>query len=302
MPEPISLQTVRLYVDGELAADDAARLERLLEADSLLRRQVAAEQRLRESIGRSLRASAPADLLGRIQTALAAAPAEAPSPETDAEAPRPQLPGARRSGASRPRSAWHPRRWFVGPQRVNVFAVAACLMLVAGAVLVGIYGRTIDQLRWQQPVDVAGLDLLELAQQEHARSGDAAQTKKECCMHSPAEAVTKLQSMFGPGVEVPDLSAAGFLFDGGKFCRFHDQPLPQLMYRSATGGPRISIFIAKDLGDVDCSSGKLSGCDDAGDHRAWRQDGLVYVMKACLPEALAKAFELVSGESSPAAR
>jgi hypothetical protein len=235
----------------------------------------------------------------------------APSSEASAAATatRPQRLQHRlgqRAQSTSPQPFAPPRRWFLGPQRVNVFAVAACLLLVAGAVLVGIYGRPIDQLRLQPPADTAAAELLAFAQREHKRSGDPIEAEKECVTHSPGETVDTLRHDFGLDIDIPDFSSKGYQFDGLAYCDWHDEQVPKLKYRvpAAPGqrSPRFCIFISKNLDNLDCSSGRLPGCAKLGDHRVWQDHGLVYLMTACKPADLDQAYELLRGESSSSAR
>ena len=118
-------ELIRLDCDGELDQAQAEQLQRHLEAHPEDRTLVESERRLRERVGVVMTAacpSAPADLAERIRHRLE-------TDEADVEAEPAGFSFA---------------QWLQGPRRANVYAVAASLVVVAGAVLIGILGTPID--------------------------------------------------------------------------------------------------------------------------------------------------------------
>ena len=168
---------------------------------------------------------------------------------------------AHRSAAP-PRSASGLGWLFRGPARANVFAVAATLMLVAGAILFGIFGRSID--------DVPRLTTADLV----SRAAVAASGQHDECtsgkMTTPEQTRTLAQTQLtsylkvDPPIQVFDFDDLGYKFIGSNAC---DMRLPercgQLVYKSTKPGehtPMVSVFIVPNRGECGkmCNGGDLS--------------------------------------------
>lgn len=151
----IEPSTIRRLADGEISPQERAELEesgRLQEAE----RQAAFERNLREHVGRVMKRvpAAPAELLDRIRSAIradAAGETGEPIGRIDGAGPAPATIQTR-------------RRPFV---KANIFAVAASLLLVASAVLFGIFGRPIDG--WFETSVAGAADISEFVTSEHDR-------------------------------------------------------------------------------------------------------------------------------------
>jgi anti-sigma factor RsiW len=315
MPDPITIQCLRLHVDGELPADESARVERAGRHDPALAGRIEAERQLRRRIGHVMQAageSAPADLAARIRVAMLA---ESLGPSLAAEplgAPGRRGPARGGPGAFRLRDWLAIRDWLAAPQRINVFAVAACLMLVAGAVLIGIFGQPIDRMRAGAQAQAMPVELLEFVRNEHRRCAcDAAATEK-FILRSLDEASRGLSHYFSADVQVPDLRAVGYDFVGGSACHLPNcDRSGHVMYRSQ--GPtdaRLSIFMEPYTGQFDCGADRLPVASGLCEHRMWCDGRMVYIMTACKSDELPAVFARIQdtiqgtlrGERRPAIR
>ncbi len=130
MKDATGPKLIRLYCDGELMPEQAERVEQGLKEGREARDRLEFEKELRRQVGAVMApGSAPPGLAERVRRQLAEV-----APEEAFE--------RRFSIAS----------WFRGPTHANIFAVAASLAVVAGAVLFGIFGRTIDE--WGRGADI----------------------------------------------------------------------------------------------------------------------------------------------------
>ena len=126
-----SAKLIRLYCDGELSPEQVADFEKQLLADPGAKRavteQIEVERRLRGCVDSAIKSHcpcAPKDLDLRIKVLFSQVN------ETSGDV-------VGRIGREQTRQRL--------PQRANIFAIAATLALIAGAVLFGIFGRTIDE-------------------------------------------------------------------------------------------------------------------------------------------------------------
>ncbi len=196
-----------MYADGELPPDEAAAVERLLEADEAQRERVEFEQTLRRRVGKVIEAqaaAAPAGLAEQVRSALAGA--DDPAPE-----------GGEVADQDSGGFGWS---WLAGPRRANIFAVAASLMVVAGAVLWGIFGRTIDS--HPGPVDLTPA-LARFVADEHIRCADSSQVRaNKAKFRTPAEVEAKLSRWLGAPLNArpmtDGLAKLGWGFTGGGYC------------------------------------------------------------------------------------
>jgi anti-sigma factor RsiW len=216
MSEPPPAKTIRLYCDGELPEQEAARFEQALQRDPHLKALVEFERHLREHAGAVLRdecPSAPSGLAERVRAGLAGADA---GQSADDDARRAVAGRIGEAPGTRPAR----RRWWSGPHRANVFAVAASLALVAGAVLFGIFGRPIDD--WTRPsADVAATAAAAAAAAagEHLEMrANPAVVLSHLTYRTPGDARQGLAPYLGRHATVFDLSDLGYEFLGGGTC------------------------------------------------------------------------------------
>lgn len=247
---------IRQYVDGELPAEQTAHLQQQMDSDPELREAVQSQLRferlLRQRIAAVMGTQAPAtppDMVDRIKAIWAADDAlNAAAPVSE---PAPVLPA---SNERRP-SGWGGgglNRLFVGPQRANIFAVAATLAIITSAVLWGIFGRSIDDFAPVQQTDLV-TEVAEFADQEHERLAHDQQRLRERAEYlDTADAQLKLSEWLGVPVEPFDLSELGYVFAGAGRCDMPvKEPSGYFLYRKVSNGemrPMVSIFVAPNLG------------------------------------------------------
>ena len=255
MIDPQTANLLRQYVDGELDAAAHAAFEARPGDDRELAAAIDVERHLRDrvaSVMASATPPAPADLHDRVQTALAAASMEGPSErETESAAfehERGEEPvlasvgvgftstsgagGAAvgqamdsESEANAPLATIEMtrarERFLREPSRVDWRAAAAVILLVTGAVLVGIFGTPLDQRGLEQPVQETLVgETVEFVAQEHRRcamSESARLRKAEWRDHGRAQ--HELARHLGvERVALPDLSEKGYEFIGAGRC------------------------------------------------------------------------------------
>ena len=227
-------ELIRLDCDGELDPAQAEQLQRHLEAHPEDRTLVESERRLRERVGVVMTAacpSAPADLAERIQHRL-----ETDKADVEAE------PAGFSFG-----------RWLQGPRRANVFAVAASLFVVAGAVLIGILGTPIDN----QPTRVGqAVEAAASVAGEHVAT--TASDGAMITYSSLAEAQRLMEDHLDAALTVFDLGDAGYEFVGAKECGVpHCERGCHFLYRRQDRRPGlVSLHIVPDYGQFDLSEGR----------------------------------------------
>src|SRR5437867_2885333 len=140
MPDQTDSNLIQMFCDGECTPEQCAHVERILADDPEARRRVQRQMefngKLRDCLcGVTTKASrsAPPELLAKVRGTL------------DQANPMARRPSQRRS-------PW--AAIFEDPRRGNIFAIAATILLVAGAVLYGIFGRSIDDVGAKSPGDV----------------------------------------------------------------------------------------------------------------------------------------------------
>lgn len=243
---------IRQLADGELDAEQSARLRESVDAEDLSR-AVEFEQGLRRSVVRAMTAevgAAPAGLAEAITTSMQA---EAHG-DTSAEDPVARI----EPGEEAPVVTTRQGRFV----RANVLAVAATLLLVAGAVLFGIFAPPIDE--WSRNASVAAAaEISEFASTEHDRVAldDSVRQKKmeytepkSCCAR-----ISEMLGLTGRQVSLFDLSAPGlgYQFIGAGPCHVPNyEQSAHLMYRRNRPGETpamASIFV--------CTRGPSSSAD-----------------------------------------
>ena len=242
-------ESIRLYCDGELTPQEAQRIEQQLRQDPHREACAEFERRLHEHVGAVLRQespSAPPDLAGRVRRAMTGA--------ASSDDPAPLRVG--------PRSpAGEARRWWHGPNRANVFAVAASLALVAGMVLFGIFGPQIDSWRGRSLIDVAAEAAAAVAG-EHVAARSNPDPVSVGLAFPSAEAATRGLAPFLDGsAAILDLSHLGYEFVGGSMCHVpHCERGCHLIFRR--GGDRpglITLHIAPEPKDFEIRGNAFSG-------------------------------------------
>ena len=201
---------IRLYCDGELSLPEAAAIELRLREHPQANALAGFEQDLKKRVATTLTGcpAAPAGLTDRIREALAGE-VETVGPDT-LTADLPAAPPA-------PHRAPH-RAWWQAPLHANAFAVAASLVLVAGAVLFGIFGQPIDALRRQPLIDIASQAAAAVAA-EHVVAVERLDGPVRAARYrTPQIAARELAGYLGEAGCVYDLSDLGYKFVGGDAC------------------------------------------------------------------------------------
>jgi anti-sigma factor RsiW len=309
MSEPPTPTTIRRYCDGELPDEEARPFEEQLQRDPVLRGRLEDERRLKEHVGRVMRADGaplPAGLAERIRQTLAESGGG--SPDAGAVAGRIN---------AEPKPAPGSRAWWRGPNRANTFAVAACLALVAGAILFGIFGPPIDSLQVTGRTDAA-LEAAAAVAGEHVMTTKGLATfVDKAQFHTPDEARRGLTPVLGAPLEVFDLRGLDFEFVAGRPCKIpHCDRACHLLYQRSQGEPGlVSLHIAPDRGQF-----AVGGIADPGlplatgvipkgpacqkDVLLWTHGGRSYLLVVCASvdiRAIAARIQeaLLAGEPAP---
>lgn len=122
-----------------------------------------------------------------------------------------------RIGALRARAKGPAHRLRPAHRRASGVAIAASLLLVAGSVLLGIFGPTIGDLS-----RAAATPMTEVARHaagEHDRCSESdAQRAAKAPFHTPEQAAAELSAHLGAPVAIRDLSSLGYSFCCAGFC------------------------------------------------------------------------------------
>jgi anti-sigma factor RsiW len=284
MSEPLTARTIRLYCDGELPDEQARQVEQRLGQDPSLRSLVETERRLKEHVGRVMAADGsrvPAGLAGRVR--------EPGVGETTATAARIEV---------EPAPATASRAWWSGPHRANFFAVAACLVLVAGAVLFGILGPSIDSLRMRSVTDGA-VDAAVAVAGEHVMTTANLSTIAASMPYHTADAADQgLAQFLGASRRIFDLRDLGYEFVAGSTCDIpHCERGSHLIYYKSEGvRGLVTLHIVPNRGQIAVGDNpfpkplpvstdvvpKGSGCQK--DVLVWSYDGHAYLLVVCVDE------------------
>jgi anti-sigma factor RsiW len=315
MSEPPTPKTIRLYCDGELPDEQAQPVEQQLQQDPRLAARLEFEQRLKEHVGAVMRADgprAPAGLADTIRQTLAKDEGQPQDSRVgDAGAVVGRIDGG-------PQPAHGGRAWWRGPNRANLFAVAACLALVVGAVLFGILGPPIDTLRVTGRADAA-VEAAAAVAGEHVKITNTLDMVVEGSrFHAPDEARRGLARDLGAPPPIFDISDLGFKFVAGDTC---DLPRCErgchfLYYRSQGKPGIVSLHIVPDRGQFAVAGTaapdslplltdvipKGPACQK--DVLMWTHGGRSFLLAACQGidvRAIAKRLQeaLVADESAP---
>lgn len=303
MNDEMNIQDLRRYVDGEMDAEEATGFERRLERDETLRAAVEFERLLCERIATVMAAppaAAPTDLRDRVRTALAEAGAG------DAVA------GRIRPGDEPARTAAR-RTIFSGPHKANIFAVAATLAVVAGAVLFGIFGRPIDDAMHAPSGSSAVHEAAAFAAREHNRCrGSETKLQTKLIVRDPDRAADMLASHLGvTSVPALDLSSLGYSFVGAGPCGVPHAPASghMMFQRDEPIGeayPMVSVFMVPDDGrftpgpPIPTDAGEWDECARSPDcaHRVlYATNGeLMFFICCCIDEDIDEIAEVLGGQ------
>lgn len=220
MSEELTAEMIRLYCDGELSPEQVDQLQEHLHQHPEDRARVEFERKLQQHVHAVMQVQcrcAPPELASGIHQRLTEAAADEPQTSAGQVASRQSKPPPATTA-----STWSLASWFHAPRQANIYAVAASLALVAGAVLFGIFGRPIDAWRRPQLVDLVA-DAVPFVATEHGRcagNGDARANK--ATFRDPHLAAAELSSWLGATVSaVPltdRLNERGWEFFGGGYC------------------------------------------------------------------------------------
>lgn len=299
MSERLTANMIRLYCDGELEPERARAVEQQLAADDRQRRRVDFERRMRDRVAAMLRSECPAappELAERIRRRLRQPSAEAPeAPPQEARPDRFPLAD-----------------WLRGPRKANMFAVAASLALIAGAVLFGIFGPTLNSLEGRKMTDLVA-DAAPFVAREHMRCAGSADDRAAKARFTDVAVVREhLSRRLGSPVPAEricgGLERAGWSFVGGGFCHVPvEGPSGHLIFtrEDLPRGPvMLSVFVAP-YDDRFCIGGPgpetplLPGVWHAVESGLPREvwiacDGtLTYFLVACDPTTLSGAASAV---------
>ena len=291
----MNAEQIRQYVDGELGPEERAEFEAALAESEELQAQVRFEGQLRDRVaGRMVAASrhAPDDLRESIESAIRQ---EAKALDKAAN----KSGGGEKAvvGAIRPSS------------RISYFAVAACLALVAGAVLFGIFGKPL----FTQSLTANQVDLQELSRTTAVAEKRHFQCKIGSSEHESYHMVTDaseihatLDPHLGATVPLVNLTALGYTFDGAGPCILPPSGTTtcHLVYQSTRSNSLVSLFVQVDGGqfgmldrdrlytnaDTTITGTPSSAPQPSG---AWSDGNLIYIVVADSAEEVATIANVI---------
>ena len=281
------IKLIRLYCDGELDQAQIEQVEQhlqehpedrtLLESERLLRQRVAA-------VMKDACSSAPAVLSQQIR---------------------------QRQKAAEP-AGYSFAHWFRDPRRANVFAVAASLFLVVGAVLFGIFGPSIDRQPGRRVAPEQAIEAAASVAGEHVAVITSPEPISRMIRYdSPVEAKLALEQYFKTSLTVFDLREAGYDFVGAKKCSVPScERGCHFLYRRTGGRPgMVSLHVVPDLGQFDLGEGeRLNGelswasarfprnLDCPQDVVMFSDGKLVYLVVACISDDTEKVLRAMQDE------
>jgi anti-sigma factor RsiW len=217
-PDPRISERLSAYLDGALSAQDCREVEALVARDPAVASELAALRRvdaaLAEGFAEMLARPVPLSLARAIEVVTPMAPPE----------PHRQPGPAPRAGLLRFRS------------------LAAGLALIAvGAAAGALVTRTLA------PVEVAiAPGWLDQIAQYHAVYARQDRHLVEVGADEQAHLERWLSEQTGVSFRVPDLSASGLIFQGGRLVVVNGKPVAQLMYRDGAGQVVALCFLSGD--------------------------------------------------------
>lgn len=224
---------IRQYCDGELNDEQIAQVQQHLQDHPEDQAIVESERKLRKRIEAVVKADcphAPAGLADQIKSEFTKQSVSSDSEEET--------------------YAYSPRSWSFGPNKANVFAVAASIVLVVGAVLFGIFGNPIDRRvpelnRIAEAVSSVGLEHMKAA----SDPGRFDRPKSKCI--SCEDASRDCKRLFKTDIPVLNLSSSGYTFKEGMECEVpHSGKAYHLFYKQVNGNGLVSVHIVKDVGQL----------------------------------------------------
>ena len=281
------INLIRLYCDGELDQEQVKQVEQHLQGHPEDRKLLESERLLRERIGAVMKdacSSAPADLSQQI---------------------RERLDDAEPAGYSF-------AHWFRDPRRANVFAVAASLFLVAGAVLFGILGPRLDDQVTRQAGPGQAIEAAASVAGEHVAVVTSPEPiSRMIAYDTRAEAKLELERFLKTSLTVFDLQEAGYDFVGAMRCKVpHCERSCHFLYRRK-GDVRgmVSLHVVPDLRQFDLGEGELlngelpwasarfPGNPDCPQDVVMFSDGkLAYLVVACIRDDAEKVVRAMQEE------
>ncbi|MGI9014658.1 MAG: anti-sigma factor family protein [Phycisphaerales bacterium] len=239
------MELLRQFVDGELSAEDHAAFEKEVRADPELAARVQFEERLRDRVAERFvhdAPAAPAGLVAAVRDLLERDGVdEVDGSRAIVSALRGDLQPSRLKGkskkAARERSSL----------RISPMAVAACLLIVAGAVVIGIWGKPLLSPR-VHPQLVINL-------QKMAESAGRADERHHNCSHEatgrPREdgsstAMRDFARQQGIDIVSFDLAPSQLTLIEEGPCKLGDGEAAWHAIYSTSGGERLSMFIMAD--------------------------------------------------------
>lgn len=293
-------QRIRQYVDDELTPEVRAEVEQTLAGDETLRAQVAFERALRQRVSGHLAScseTAPAELVGALREAIA-----------NEVAPQPR---SRQSvgTAAEPLETARPSRLMLfmrGPTRANAFAVAACLTIVAGAVLFGIFGEPFLRGGRVPPIETVSAlrQTADEAAAEHMLFAQSPQDLARQIRFLDEDAIHRnLDDRLGRRVPMFDLGEVGFTLVGGGECRLSPTPdnSVHLVYENINGPERLSVYLQPDSGQFEevREDWRQYTAQDLGledlplTPSVWTDGETIYIVVACTAQLHAEAIECI---------
>ncbi len=278
---------MRRAADGELSATDQARFDDLLAGDPSIAHQVAFEQRLRESTGRTMAdVAVPMGLADRVLAAIQADEDLGASLEEIAEQTR------------RP-SFWS--RTSIRSAAAAVFVLGLSAALIYQATRLSSVPLDPGQMAYRQ--QLAGF----LTGQHDRFCDDIAKDALKTLMSDSASFEALMTSSFGHPVDVPESPAKEVRFAGGGPCHVPgDGPSGHGVYR-ADFGPEISVFVKPDNGELPLKPGrtyalKTKECGLEGAQiLALVKDGVIYYFVFNEAPGCQKALQAL-GVAAPSAK
>lgn len=235
MNDTSMINLIRLYCDGELDQEQVKRVEQHLQEHPEDRKLLESERLLRERVGAAMKdacSSAPPNLSQQIQERL------------DAAEP----------------AGFLLAHWFREPQRANVFAVAASLFLVAGAVLFGILGPRLDEQMNRQVGPEQAIEAAVSVAAEHvAATTTRGQFAQMIAHDNRSDAKLAMEAYLKTSLTVFDLQDAGYDFVGAMKCAVpHCERSCHFLYLRKGGKPgMVSLHVVPDVGQFDLGEGEL---------------------------------------------
>lgn len=239
----LSDEHLSAYLDGELSAEDTRAIDALLASDpavaAALERLMTADTAAKAAFDEMLSDPVPFELAATIRSA------SEPTAEAAASPARRGLPG-----------------WAAIAASVGFLAVG------------GLGGYTLGQNETPQIVASAPGWLTEIAAY-HGVYETQTRHLVEVAADEQAHIETWLGNTTGVEFGVPDLSASGLTFQGGRLLVAGGAPVAQLVYTDAVGEVfALCLKSAKSPGDKAFTADTVGGFEMV----SWRQDGADYVM------------------------